>query len=77
MHGAEWFSDAFDGLTTITVDQIVTRNGTDYAQSGHVDGAALLLRNDNNRRTDHLFSVGLNNDFKVADRTHVYADLSY
>jgi iron complex outermembrane receptor protein len=77
MHGAEWFSDAWNGVTNITVDQIANRNGTTYAQSGHVDNVQLLLRNDNNRRTDHLFSAGLNNDFKLAERTHLFADLSY
>ena len=77
MHGAEWFSDAWDGVTTISVDQIVNRNGASYAQSGHVNGVTLLLRNDDNRRTDHLFSAGLNNEFKLAEHTHLNADLSY
>jgi len=30
-----------------------------------------------NRRTDHLFAGGLNNDFKLGDHTHLLADLSY
>ena len=40
-------------------------------------GGTLILRNDDNKRTDHLFSAGLNNEFRLADRTHLYADLSY
>ena len=32
---------------------------------------------DDNKRTDHLFSAGLNNDFRLAERTHLLADLSY
>ena len=28
-------------------------------------------------RTDHLFSAGLNNDFRLAEHTHLIADLSY
>ena len=28
-------------------------------------------------RTDHLFSAGLNNDFRLAEHTHLLADLSY
>jgi iron complex outermembrane receptor protein len=78
MHGAEWFSDAWTGLgTTISNVDIVQRNGVPYAQSGHIDNVQLLLRNDDNKRTDHLFSAGLNNDFRLAEHTHLYADLSY
>ncbi len=36
-----------------------------------------VLRWDDNRRTDHLFSAGLNNDFRLAEHTHLIADLSY
>jgi iron complex outermembrane receptor protein len=78
MHGAEWYSDAYIGQpTTFSNLQNVTRYGTTYAESGHVDGVNLILRNDDNRRIDHLFSAGLNNEFRLAERTHLYADLSY
>ncbi|HKC01729.1 MAG TPA: TonB-dependent receptor [Sphingomicrobium sp.] len=78
MHGAEWFSDAWIGKpTTFSNIQVETRQGVPFAKSGHVDGADLVLRNDDNQRTDHLFSAGLNNEFRLADRTHLYADLSY
>lgn len=78
MHGAEWFSDLWTGLgTTLTNPQIVNRGGNPFAVSGHFDNVNLLLRNDDNRRTDHLFSAGLNNEFRLAEHTHLYADLSY
>jgi iron complex outermembrane receptor protein len=75
--GAEWFSDAWaDGVTYSNL-QTVTRDGTPFAVSGHVDNVAPILMYQDNKRTDHLFSIGLNNDFRLADRTHLYADLSY
>ena len=45
--------------------------------AGHVNNVVPILRWDDNKRTDHLFSAGLNNDFRLAERTHLYADLSY
>jgi len=75
-NGAEWFSDEYVG-TTFSDLQSVTRNGTDFAVSGHADGVVPILMFQDNRRTDHLFSIGLNNDFKIADRTHLLTDLSY
>src|SRR5258705_337574 len=64
MHGAEWFSDAWIGKpTTFSNIQVETRQGVPFAKSGHVDGADLVLRNDDNQRTDHLFSAGLNKEF--------------
>src|SRR3569833_1210 len=78
MHGAEWFSDYnIANNTTFSDLQNVSRYGSTYAESGHVDGVDLVLRNDDNRRTDHLFSIGLNNDFRLAEHTHLFADLSY
>ena len=78
MHGAEWFSDAWIGKpTTFSNIKDVERQGVTFAGSGHVDGVDLVLRNDDNKRVDHLFSVGLNNEFRLADRTRVFADLSY
>ena len=75
--GAEWFSDAWaDGVTYSNL-QTVTRDGTPFAVSGHVDNVAPILMYQDNKRTDHLFSIGLNNDFRLADRTHLYSDLSY
>jgi iron complex outermembrane receptor protein len=42
-----------------------------------VNNVVPILRFDDNKRTDHLFSAGLNNDIRLADRTHLLADLSY
>src|SRR6476659_9925995 len=83
--GAEWFSSAWvDGVTYSNV-QTATRGGVIFDVADHVGGTpgdpntgvVPQLRWDDNKRVDHLFSVGLNNDFKVAERTHVLADLSY
>ena len=88
--GAQWFSDAWTDGVTYSNLQTVTRNGDTFAVSGHVsgdgtlnpdgtpaNGIAPILRFDDNKRTDHLFSAGLNNDFRLADHTHLLADLSY
>lgn len=75
--GAEWFSDAWaDGVTYSNL-QTVTRDGTPFAVSGHVDNVVPILMYQDNKRTDHLFSAGWNNDFKVAEGTHLLTDLSY
>lgn len=75
--GAEWFSDAWaDGVTYSNL-QTVTRGDNSFAVSGHVDNVAPILMYQDNKRTDHLFAIGLNNDFKVAERTHILTDLSY
>jgi iron complex outermembrane receptor protein len=75
--GAEWFSDAWVDGTTYSNFNTETVGGTTFATSGHVDNVVPILMYQDNKRTDHLFSAGLNNDFRIADRTHLYADLSY
>jgi iron complex outermembrane receptor protein len=75
--GAQWFSDAWVDDVTYSNLQTVTRDGNLFAVSGHVNNVVPILRFDDNKRTDHLFAVGLNNDFKLAERTHLLADLSY
>lgn len=75
--GAEWFSDAWVDDTTYSNLQSVTRNGNQFAVSGHVDNVVPILMYQDNRRTDHLFAAGLNNDFRLAERTHLLTDLSY
>ena len=75
--GAEWFSDAWaDGVTYSNI-QTVTRNGNLFDVADHVDNVVPILMYQDNKRTDHLFAAGLNNDFKLAERTHLLADLSY
>jgi iron complex outermembrane receptor protein len=75
--GAEWFSDAWVDDVTYDNVQTVTRDGTPFDVADHVNNVAPVLRWDDNKRTDHLFSAGLNNDFRIAEHTHLLADLSY
>jgi len=75
--GAQWFSDAWVDNVTYSNLQTKTIDGTQFAVSGHVNNVIPILRFDDNKRTDHLFSAGLNNDFRLAARTHLLADLSY
>ena len=75
--GAEWFSSAWvDGVTYSNI-QTEERDGVTFDVADHVTNVVPQLRWDDNKRVDHLFSAGLNNDFRVAERTHVLADLSY
>jgi iron complex outermembrane receptor protein len=83
--GAEWFSSAWvDGVTYSNV-QTATRDGVVFDVADHVGGTpgdpntgvVPQLRWDDNKRVDHLFSAGLNNDFRLAEHTHLLADLSY
>ncbi|GAA3902597.1 TonB-dependent receptor [Sphingomonas limnosediminicola] len=75
--GAEWFSDAWADGVTYDPTTVVNKNGNDFAVAGHVTNVAPILMYQDNKRTDHLFAAGLNNDFKVAEHTHILADLSY
>jgi iron complex outermembrane receptor protein len=75
--GAEWFSSAWVDGVTYTDVQTAQRGDNTFDVADHVTNVVPQLRWDDNKRVDHLFSIGLNNDFKVAERTHVLADLSY
>ena len=75
--GAEWFSDAWADNTTYSNLQTQTRGGTPFAVSGHVDNVVPILMYQDNKRTDHLFSAGLNNEFRLSEHTHLLTDLSY
>ena len=75
--GAEWFSSAWvDGVTYSNQDT-ATRGGVTFDVADHVTNVVPELRWDDNKRVDHLFSAGLNNDFRLAEHTHLLADLSY
>ncbi|MEH3041264.1 MAG: TonB-dependent receptor [Sphingomonas paucimobilis] len=75
--GAQWFSNPFaDGLTFTDVTT-EDRGGSKVATGGIAVGAVPIVRNDNNRRNDQLFSAGLNNEFQLDERTQFVADLSY
>ena len=83
--GAEWFSSAWADGVTYTNVETAERNGYTYDVADHVGGTpgdpntgvTPQLRWDDNKRVDHLFSAGLNNDFRLAERTHLITDLSY
>ena len=75
--GAEWFSSAWvDGVTYTNV-QVEDHGGVPFQVAAHVSNVVPQLRWNDNKRTDHLFSAGLNNDFRLAEHTHLFADLSY
>jgi iron complex outermembrane recepter protein len=71
--GAAWTGDP------TTYSNVQTRNidGVPFEISDRVNNAVPGIRWDENTRTDHLFSAGLNNDFRLAQHTHLLADLSY
>ncbi len=76
--GVEFVTSPWGGDPT-DYTNVQTRNfdGVPFEASSHVSNVVPTLRWDENTRVDHLFSAGLNNDFKVAERTHLLADLSY
>ena len=75
--GAEWFSSAWTDNVTYSNVQTAMRDAVVFDVADHVTNVTPLLRWDDNKRVDHLFSAGLNNDFRLAERTHLFADLSY
>ncbi|MBI2262970.1 MAG: TonB-dependent receptor [Caulobacterales bacterium] len=75
--GAQWFSNGWADGATFTDVQTETRGGSVLATSGTLNGGVPIIRNDFNTREDELFSVGLNTEYEIDDRTRVEADLSY
>ena len=75
--GAEWFSSAWVDNVTYTNVQTAVRGGNTFDVADHVTNVVPQLRWDDNNRTDHLFSAGWNNDFRLAEHTHLFTDLSY
>lgn len=75
--GAQWFSNGWADGATFTNVQTEQRGGSTFARSGTLNGGVPIIRNDYNTREDELFSVGLNNEYQIDDRTRVRADLSY
>jgi len=71
--GQSWTQDP----TTFSNVQTKTINGVPFEISDHVNNFVPGVRWDENTRVDHLFSAGLNNDFRLAEHTHLLADLSY
>lgn len=77
MRGAQWFSNAWADGAFFTNVATEDRGGTLIGVSGTINRAVPIIRNDYNTREDELFSIGLNNEFQLDDRTRVVADLSY
>jgi iron complex outermembrane receptor protein len=77
MRGAQWTSNYW--LDNASFSNIVTQDvgGSLLGQSGTVTNVVPQLRNDYNTREDELFSIGLNNEFALDDRTRITADLAY
>lgn len=75
--GAQWFSNGWVDDVFFTGVQEEDRGGTPFAVSGTANRVVPIIRNDFNKRDDEIFSIGLNNEFKLDDRTNFIADLSY
>ena len=75
--GTEFFSSAWVDNVTYSNVQTETRDGVTFDVADHVTNVAPILRWNDNKRVDHLFSAGLNNEFKLAEGTKLLADLSY
>jgi iron complex outermembrane receptor protein len=76
--GVEFVTSPWGGDPT-TYSNVQTKNidGVPFDVADHVDNVVPVLRWDENNRVDHLFSAGLNNDFRLAEHTHLFADLAY
>jgi iron complex outermembrane receptor protein len=75
--GAQWFSNGWADNATFTNVTTKELGGSSLAASGVLNNGVPQLRNDFNTRKDELFSAGFNNEFKVGERTKLFADLSY
>ena len=75
--GAQWFSNGWADGATFSDVQTTEVGGSEFGTSGHFDNVVPILRNDDNSRKDEIFSAGLNNEFKLSDRTRFISDLSY
>jgi iron complex outermembrane receptor protein len=75
--GAQWFSNGWADNATFTGVTTEDRGGSLFATGGTLHNGVPIIRNDRNTRHDEIFSAGLNNEFKLDERTHFTADLSY
>lgn len=75
--GAQWFSNPYADGAFFTDVVTEDRGGSLFGRSGTVNNAVPILRNDYNTREDEIFSIGLNTEYEINDRTRVVADLSY
>jgi len=75
--GAQWFSNAWADDAYFTGVVTEDRGGSLFGRSGTINNAVPIIRNDYNTREDEIFSIGLNTEYEINDRTRVIADLSY
>ncbi|HWW24503.1 MAG TPA: TonB-dependent receptor [Caulobacter sp.] len=75
--GGQWFSNPFADGATFTGVTTEDLDGSKFASGGTLNHGVLQLRNDHNTRMDQLFSAGLNNEFRLSEKTRLVADLSY
>jgi iron complex outermembrane receptor protein len=76
--GVEFATTPWTGdPVTYTNVETETRDGVTFDVADHVSNIIPILRWNTNDRTDHLFSAGLNNDFRLGEHTHLLTDLSY
>jgi iron complex outermembrane receptor protein len=75
--GAQWFSNGWADGATFTGVTTEQWGGSTVGVSGTLNGGVPIIRNDYNTREDELFSIGLNNEFQLDERTRLEADLSY
>lgn len=75
--GAQWFANPYADNAFFTDVTTQDRGGTPFGATGTQNRVVPILRNDYNTRKDEIFSIGLNNEFQLDDRTRVTADLSY
>lgn len=75
--GAQWFSNPFADGVTFTGVTTRDEGGSKFAAGGVLNNGVPQLRNDYNTRKDELFSAGFNNEFKLGEKTKLFADLSY
>jgi len=75
--GAQWFSNPYADDAYFTDVVTEERGGSLFGRSGTINNAVPILRNDYNTREDEIFSIGLNTEYEINDRTRIVADLSY
>ena len=75
--GAQWFSNAWADDAYFTDVVTEDRGGSLIGRSGTIHNATPIIRNDHNTREDEIFSIGLNTEYEINDRTRIVADLSY
>jgi iron complex outermembrane recepter protein len=71
--GAQWFSNPYADDAYFTDVVTEERGGSLFGRSGTINNAVPILRNDYNTREDEIFSIGLNTEYEINDRTRIVA----